>query len=242
MARRGLHLGEGLGPGRLRGLLAAAAVAATAALPAAAAAPSAGAGRWHFVLPGEPPFEYSILFRRDATGDETRLLVLAGAERFDLLSRQDPSGRDTTETITLLATGESLTRRLVLPGAPLPADCPPLDAPDACVLLSGNGGRLALPLTAFAGERAEATRVRARSLVSDGMSRALRRLGAQLARTYELDRYGDDFLSLIWPGIAPRRASPPPPGRRAPGCDFDAGFGRPCTPEDRRREAARAGG
>lgn len=203
--------------------------------------PQAHAGRWHFVLPGEPPFEYSILFRRDATGDETRLLVLAGAERFDLLSRQDPSGRDTTETITLLATGESLTRRLVLPGAPLPADCPPLEAPDACVLLAGKGGRLAVPLTSFAGEEGPATRGRARSLVSDGMSRALRRLGAQLERTYELDRYGDDFLSLIWPGIAPRRASPPPPGRRAPGCDFDAGFGRPCTPEDRRREAARAG-
>lgn len=242
MARRGLHLGEGLGPGRLRVPLAAAALALCVAGAEAAAPPAAGAGRWHFVLPGEPPFEYSVLFRRDASGDETRLLVSAGGERFDLLSRQDPSGRDTTETVTLLATGESLARRLLLPGAALPAECPPLELPDACVLLTGKGGRLALPLTAFAGERAGATRAKARALASETMAAALRRLAAQFPRTYELDRYGDDFLSLVWPGIAPRRTSPPPPGRRAPGCAFDAGFGHPCAPEDRRREEARAGG
>ena len=215
--------------------------AASGAGPVPSATPAGHVTRWHFVLPGAPPLAYSVHFIRDAAGDRTRLLVAVGDERFDLLSTQDPSSLDTTETITRLSTGEALSRRLVLPGGALPAECPALEMPDACVLLSGKGGRLALPLTAFGGEKAPATREKAGALVSDGMAASLRLLAAQVPRSYELDRYGDDFLSLVWPGIVPKRASPPPPGQRRPACAFDATFGVPCTPADRDRETARFG-
>lgn len=228
--------------------LAALAAAALAAL-AGARAPSAGAAgppdgpftRWHFELPGSPPLAYSVHFRRGPEGDLTRLLVELAGERLVLVSRQDRSGRDTTESITRRSSGEELVRRLVLPGSPYPSECARVEPPDACVVLAGRNGRLATSLAALSGEGGAALRGRAQRLASAELAAVLAALAAQTPRTYELDAYGDDFLALVWPGIVPRRAGAPTPGRRTAGCRFDEAFGFPCSAAEEARERARSG-
>ena len=185
----------------------------------------------------------SILFRRDETGDETRLLLACTAGRFELVSRQDPSGRDSTESVRSLDEAETLSRRLLLgvsgreeaePG------CREAVLGDACVVFKGRNGDLAAPLSAFAGEKGALLRGRGAALVSPAMRRRLLDLGPVLTFAAEFGSYTDDFLGLLWPGafahpLKLRR------GTRTRGCDFDAGFGHPCTAADREREEKRLG-
>jgi hypothetical protein len=194
--------------------------------------------RWHFVF--GPEAELSVLFRRDAAGDETRLLVRATAGRFELVSKQSPSGRDSVESVRSLEEGETLTRRLVLSGhADVPA-CAEVVPRDACVLLTGRGGALAVGLSAFAGEEAANLGKKGAALVSPGMQRRLLDLAPVLAGTADYHAYASDFLSLLWPeAYGPRAALRR--GTRTRGCDFDAAFGHPCSPEERNREEKRFG-
>ncbi|HQR67932.1 MAG TPA: hypothetical protein PLB02_11100, partial [Thermoanaerobaculia bacterium] len=103
--------------------------------------------RWHFVFSKE--VEMSILFRRDAGGDETRLLVRCAAGRFELVSRQDPSGRDSTESVRSLEEAETFSRRLVLGGVPEARGCEGVAPGDACAAFSGRNGTLAAGLSAL---------------------------------------------------------------------------------------------
>ena len=126
------------------------------------AAPPANPGgawaRWHFVFGRE--MEMSILFRRDASGDDTRLLVRCGAGRFELVSRQDPTGDDSTESVTETESRETLERRILLRGREGVAGCEDVPPADACLLWTGGGGRVASRMSEFSGERAPAARRR----------------------------------------------------------------------------------
>ena len=212
----------------------AAALAASALLGApAAAAP----GRWHFTF--GKAMEISILFEREeGKGDTTRLLVSAPAGRFVLLSSQDPSGRDSTESIRRLPDGETLTRRLVLSAFEEIPACSSVRARDACVVFTGENGSFGSPISAFAGSTAPPLRERAAALVSPGMRDALFGLAPLLPTVAEFGSYRRDFLALVWPDrfSAPQKLER---GVRKPGCDFDADFGFPCSPEDRQREGRR---
>lgn len=231
------------GGGAPRAALALALGVAGAAGPAPGAEPPEAAfTRWHFDLPGTPPLAYSVHFRRGPDGDATRLLVELDGERLVLVSRQDRSGRDTTESVRRRSSGEELSRRLVLPGAPYPPECARVEPPDACLVLAGRNGRLATSLAALSGADAAQVRLKAQRLVSPELAASLARLAAQSPRTYELDAYGDDFLALVWPGVVPPRTEPPSPGTRGPGCLFDAAFGFPCSAAERSREEARSAG
>jgi hypothetical protein len=195
--------------------------------------------RWHFVFAAGT--EMSILFRRDATGDETRLLLRSAAGRFELVSRQDPTGRDSTESVRSLEEAETLSRRLLFafPGReeaePACGEVPP---GDTCVVFEGKNGALVAPLSGFAAEKGASLRARGAALVSPGMRKRLLELGPILTFAAEFGSYTSDFLGLIWPEacahpLALRR------GSRTRGCDFDASFGHPCTPEERGREKRR---
>jgi hypothetical protein len=213
---------------------ASAALALAAALAARPA--SAAPARWHFAFGGT--WEISILFERESKGDTTRLLVSAPAGRFVLESSQDPSGRDSTESIRRLPDGETLTRRLVLSHFEKIPSCSAVHAPDACVVFSGSNGALSAGLSDFAGARAPATREKAAALVSPGMRDALFALAPLLPAVAEFGSYSRDFLGLVWPGrfSAPQKLER---GTRRPGCAFDAGFGFPCTDEEKARETKR---
>ncbi len=183
----------------------------------------------------------SILFRRDARGDETRLLLRCAAGRFELVSRQDPSGRDSTESVRSLEEAETLSRRLLFafPGReevePACGEVPP---GDACTVFIGKIGTLAAPLSGFAEEKGAPLRRRGATLVSPGMRKRLVELGPLLTFAAEFGSYTSDFLGLLWPEACAHPLSLRR-GRRTPGCDFDAGFDHPCTPEDRDREERR---
>lgn len=198
--------------------------------------PKKAAGRWHFVYAAEPRFEISVLFGRDASGDETRLLVSLPSGRFDLFSRQDPTGRVTFESVKDLSTGATIERRLFLPGPLLPKGCTQ-NASDACVEWKAAGGGRRTPLSGFSEQTTGAERDAVKKLLSPGLEASLRQLLATFPRSHEFDAYGDDFLYLIWP--QPRRIRPVDHAERAPGCEFDATFGYPCSEDEKRREAAR---
>jgi hypothetical protein len=201
----------------------------------AAAAPA----RWHFTF-GE--WQISILFeRQEGIGDTTRLLVDAGAGRFDFVSSQDPSGRDSTESIRRLPGGEALTRRLVLSRFEGIPACSPIRPPDACVVLTGVNGTLSAPISGFGGESGAALRARAAALVSPGMRDALFALAPILPAVAEFGSYGKDFLALVWPERFAKRLSLKR-GVRTRGCEFDATFGYPCDAYALRREEKRFAG
>ena len=217
----------------MRGRRRAAALAAALLLAAPAAAAPA---RWHFTF---GKWHVSILFeRKEREGDATRLLVSAPAGRFVFLSSQDPSGRDSTESIRRLPDGETLTRRLVLSSFEEVSACSSVRARDACVIFSGANGTFGAPLSAFVGAQAAPARERAAALVSPGMRDALFALAPTLPAVLEFGSYGNDFLALVWPEkfSAPRKLVQ---GERRPGCAFDAEFGFPCSEEEKAREAKR---
>jgi hypothetical protein len=213
-----------------------AAAAGFALLLASRAAKAAGPARWHFSFGGAT--EISILFERTEAGDATRLLVKAAAGRFVFFSRQDPSGRDSTESIRRLPDGEELMRRLVLTRFGDVRGCEKVTPPDACVVLEGKSGTLAAGFSAFSGERAAKTRERAASLVSPAMRDALFGVAPILPAVAEFGSYTKDFLGLVWPERFTKQQSLRK-GERTKGCDFDATFGYPCDADARRREEKR---
>jgi hypothetical protein len=166
--------------------------------------------------------------------------VAAPAGRFAFLSCQDPSGRDSTESIRRLPDGEVFTRRLVLSSFEEIPSCSSVRAPDACVTLTGTNGSFGAPISAFAGSTAPPLREKAAALVSPGMRDALFGLAPLLPAVAELGSYSKDFLGLVWPErfSAAQRLQR---GVPRPGCDFDATFGFPCDAESRRREDKRFG-
>jgi hypothetical protein len=209
---------------------------AAALLLLAAHAAVAAPARWHFAF--GKTWEISILFEREEKGDSTRLLVSAPAGRFVFLSSQDPSGRDSTESIRRLPEGETFTRRLVLSSFKEIPACSSVRAPDACVVFAGARGTFAAGFSEFAGDRAPAAREKAAALVSPGMRDALFALSPILPAFLEFGSYSKDFLGLVWP----ERFSAPQKlvrGERKPGCAFDAAFGFPCSDEERARESKR---
>jgi hypothetical protein len=215
---------------------------AAAFLPLALSGAPAGApaevpqARWHFSYPGG--VEMSILFRRSAAGDQTRLLLECPAGRFVLLSAQDASSRVSEESIRSLDEGETFARRLVLAGAGTEASCGDVTPPDACVVFRGTNGSFGAGLSAFAGEGAPAVRERVAALPTAAMRRRLLSLAPLLPVSQDLFVYGPDFLGLVWPErFGAKRALVP--GTRRPGCAFDAGFGFSCTPAERAREERR---
>jgi hypothetical protein len=200
--------------------------------PAAAAAPA----RWHFTF---GKWRISILFeRKEREGDATRLLVAAPAGRFVFLSSQDPSGRDSTESVRRLPDDETFTRRLVLSSFEEIPSCSSVRAPDACVVFIGANGTLSAPISGFAGEPGAPLRARAAGLVSPPMRDALFALAPLLPAVAEFGSYSKDFLGLVWPErfAAAQRLER---GVQEPGCVFDAEFGFPCSDEEKAREAKR---
>lgn len=206
----------------------------------------------------EPVFELSVLFLRNGEGDETRLLLATGATRLELFSRQDPTGLDSLELVKDHATGETFSRRLVLPGGPRPEGCAALESTDACLVFTGKGGRLTVPLSAFAKEQAAAgsaasfgaaagmsaasfgaaaIRERLSKLVSEGLAKKLLGLAPVYSRSADFDRYRDDFLALVWPALG-KRSGAPEVASRVAGCAFDAGFGFPCSDKELARDAS----
>ena len=187
-----------------------------------------------------PAFRYSVLFTRAPSGDTTRLLLESAAGRYELVSSQDPTDRDSTESIRPLPGTDALTRRLILSRYEAVPGCEGVRAPDACVLFSGPNGRLGAGLTAFSASDAPALRARAGALLPPALKGRLLALAPLLASTVELDRYGPDMLGLVWPERFGERRARPRSGRPASGCAFDARFGLPCTEAEARRDAARA--
>jgi hypothetical protein len=207
-------------------------------LAAPAADPSGPWARWHFVFSKNA--EMSVLFRRDAGGDETRLLLRCDAGRFELVSRQGPSGRDSTESVRSLEERETFSRRLLFERPEAEPGCREVAPMDACVLLAGRNGTLAAGLSAFSGKGGAALRERGAALVSPGIKRRLLDLGPILTFAAEFGSYMGDFLGLLWPEVYahPQKLRR---GKRTRGCDFDAGFGHPCTAAEREREERRLG-
>jgi hypothetical protein len=208
---------------------------------ASAADPTGPWARWHFVFPAKT--EMSVLFRRDETGDETRLLLKSAAGRFELVSRQDPSGVVSTESVRSLEEAETLSRRLLFAfpgrGETEPA-CREVATGDACVVFAGTNGTFTAPLSAFAGGTGAPLRDRGAALVSPGMRRRLLDLCPLLTFAAEFGSYGGEFLGLLWPGACARPLELRR-GKRTRGCDFDAGFSHACTPAEREREEKRLG-
>ena len=171
----------------------------------------------------------------------TRLLLDAGAGRFVFVSSQDPSGRDSTESIRRLPDGETLTRRLVLSTFEEIPACSSIRTPDACIVLTGANRTLSAPISGFAGESGAPLRARAAALVSPGFRDGLFDLAPLLPAVAEFGSYGKDFLALVWPERFTRSQSLRK-GERAKGCDFDATFGFPCDAGARERENKRFAG
>ena len=207
-------------------------------LPTAAAAEPGRAlvprGRWHHEAPGPPAVRWSVLFRRSDAEDETRLLVETPGGRWTLLSRQPASGADTREEVTDAALGETVSRVLTHAPTVLFPECASVRPPDACLVLEGTRGRLAAPLSAFSGDGSADLKRRASAVVSPGFLRRLRGLAPALPIA-DLAFYSEDFLALLDPALA-RPKGPALTAPRRPGCAFDAEFGWPCSPDERRRE------
>ncbi len=211
--------------------------ALAAALFLGAQAAFAAPARWHFTF--GKAWEISIFFEREeGRGDTTRLLLRARAGRFEFVSSQDSSGRDSTESIRRFPDGETLTRRLVLSSFEEIPACSSVRAPDACVVFTGANGSLAAPISAFAGAQAAPLREKAAALVSPGMRDVLFAVAPVLPAVAEFGSYSKDFLGLIWPERF-AAAQKLEHGVRKPGCDFDAGFGFPCSAEEKAREGKR---
>lgn len=198
--------------------------------------PKKAAGRWHFTFQTEPAFEISVIFRRDETGDKTRLLVRLPSGRFELFSEQDATGRITFESVKELETGTIFERRLYLPGPLLPKGCTKVST-DGCLEFRGARGQHRTTLAAFSGETAETERRAVKAVLAPGLDASIQRLVQAFPRSHEFDAYGDDFLYLVWPQA--KRQSPVEKAERGPGCAFDASFGYPCSDVDRKREEAR---
>lgn len=191
-------------------------------------------GRWHHELAGPPKLRWSVLFRRTEDFDETRLLVEVPAGRWELVSTQPADESWAREEVVSASLRERVSR-LVSHRAPggVP-ECARVVPPDACVVLSGSRGSLAAPLSAFAGRDAAMWKARAGKVVSPALLASLRGLEPAV-RIADFAFYSEDFLALLEPALA----RPPGPGLsalRLPGCAFDAGFGHPCTADERRRE------
>ena len=202
-----------------------------------AAEPVGGASsRWHFRWPDG--LELTVLFRRSAAGDETRLLVASPAGRFELVSAQDAASRTSEESVRSLDENEVFSRRLLFSGTEDVAACSGVKAPDACVVFSGKNGSLATGFSAFSGRDAAAWRRRASDLASEAMRRRLLALAPLSTRSAEFAAYRSDFLGLVWPAVFGGKISIVP-GTRAPACSFDAGFGVPCSEAERAREGRR---
>ncbi|MEO6324390.1 MAG: hypothetical protein ABIT01_01090 [Thermoanaerobaculia bacterium] len=209
---------------------------------ATAQAPPAPRGRWHFQVPGEGGFAYSILFSRGAGEDETRLLLLQGAERLELVSRQGGTGSDSLESVRNGATGELFSRRLLLSGYAAIPGCEGVKSPDACLIFSGPNGTVSASLAAFAAQDAPALRTRIAALTSEKFQVGLFGTAPCFDRVLELSSYQDDFLGLVWPERFRHRTGAIQGGAsRVRGCSFDTGFGFPCTEAERRREETRFG-
>lgn len=196
--------------------------------------------RWHFVFDGTPAFRYSVLFSRGPKGDETRLLLESAAGRYELVSTQDPSGRDSTESVRALGMEKTVVRRLVL-GGPAAAACEGLQAADACVILSGPGGLMSVPLSTFAGKEAAAVRMRAERIITSELRQRLEALAPLFGTTAELERYSGDFLALVWPETFNVPRGRLTKGTRTAGCPFDASFAHPCSEAELRREVSKYG-
>ncbi|HEX7578456.1 MAG TPA: hypothetical protein VF580_00515 [Thermoanaerobaculia bacterium] len=249
-----LHRRESLGFGRrpLRqaALLLAAAWLLSPKAPAspddAAPAPTASensqatAGRWHFSYGGSSPFQLSILFRRGSEGDETRLLLAAPSGRLELTATQGPEGDDSEETIIDPNGGERFSRRLHLPSKRRPAACAGVREMDGCLVFTGRVGERTVPLSGFVvGSDGDRLRAEVRALVTERLAAKIASLAPLFARSVEFDRFGDDFLSLVWPKLAWKRPRETEQPERGPGCAFDASFGYPCTERERELEKRR---
>ena len=241
MARRDVRQGAGLvrRPGLTPALLLA--LAFDVAL-AGAAAGAPVENRWHYVWRAGPELELSVLFRRGEEGDTTRLLVASAAGRFDLVSKQGPTGRSSEEAIVDTATGERLSRTLVLPPDRFKEGCPQAEEKDGCVVFTSRKGRVAAPLSAFVpGAGGDRLRASVRGLVSPAFAARLAELAAIFPKSADFDRYGGDFVSLAWPGLVPKRPTKVEAGEPAPGCAFEAAFGYPCGERERKWERRRFG-
>jgi hypothetical protein len=195
-------------------------------------------GRWHFSYAAPSPFRLSVLFRRGTSGDETRLLLAGPAARLELISSQRPEGDDSEETIVDPEGGERFLRRIHLPSSRRPGACAAIREVDGCLTFTGKFGERTVPLSGFvAGPEGDRLRASLRALVSERLATRIASLAPLFPGSVEFDRYGDDFLSLVWPTLAWKRAREREKPERGPGCSFDASFGYPCS--DREREAER---
>ena len=199
-------------------------------------------GRWHFSYAAPSPFLISVLFRRGPSGDETRLLVSGPSGRLELLSTQRPEGDDSEETVVDPEGGERFSRRIYLSSSRRPATCAAIREVDGCLSFAGKFGEKTVPLSGFvAGPDGDRLRASVRALVSERLVARIASLAALFPRSVEFDRYGDDFLSLVWPGLAWKRPRGTERPERGPGCAFDASFGYPCGERERERERRRFG-
>ena len=158
------------------------------------------------------------------------------------VSSQDPSGRDSTESIRRLPDGETLTRRLVLSSFEEIPSCSSVRPPDACVVFTGAGGALRRGLCGVRRRTSGRGCVR-RPRLSCRPACATRSspLAPLLPAVAEFGSYSRDFLGLVWPERF-SAAQKLERGVRKPGCDFDATFGFPCDARTRAREDKRFGG
>jgi hypothetical protein len=235
---------EGLGLGR-RGLTAFPALLAALFLAAGPAGSSGEAkegtsGRWHFSYAAAPPFRLSVLFRRGPSGDETRLLLAGEGDRLEFLGTQGPRGDDSDEAVVDPDSGERFSRALHLPGGSRPAECAAVREADGCLVFAGTRGRLAAPLSGFVpGPGGDRLRASVRALATERLAAKIASLAPLFRRSVEFDRYGDDFLALVWPELRWKRPRETERPERGPGCAFDASFGHPCTQRELEAEGRR---
>jgi hypothetical protein len=181
-----------------------------------------------------------VLFTRTPEGDTTRLLLETNGRRYELVSTQDTAETRSAESVRAWGVdGGTLERTLVLAHVKEVRGCEQGPEPDGCVTFQGPRGAATLRLSAFAGKDAAAARARARSVVTPALEERLLALAPLMSSTVELDRYGPDFLGLIWPERFGARRAGPRKGTRGAGCAYDATFGFPCSETELRRERAR---
>jgi hypothetical protein len=197
--------------------------------------PALPRGRWHHEVAGPAFLRWSVLFRRTDAGDETRLLVETPGGRWVLLSTQPEDRGWTREEVSSPSLRERVSRILSHHAPAGVPECSRIRPPDACVVLEGSRGRLAAPLSAFAGGEADGLKRRAAALVSPAFLESLPGLAPALP-VDDLAFYSEDFLSLLHPALARPAGIRAPKAPRLPGCAFDATFGYPCTADESRRE------
>ncbi len=211
-----------------------------AVFPAAPVDHHATAGRWHFSYAGSFPFQLSILFRRGPEGDETRLFLAAPPGRLELAATQGPEGDDSEETIIDPDGGERFSRRLHFPSNHRPAVCAGVREMDGCLIFAGRFGERTIPLSGFVpGPDGDRLRAGVRALVTERLGAKIASFAPIFAMSVEFDRFGDDFLSLVWPKLSWKRPRETERPERRPGCAFDASFGYPCTERERELEKKR---